>query len=744
MGKLGRFFNRVLVRYLLSYLLVLTTPLLVFSLLHERYFIQLYRDEIFRQNIQTLDNISLQMEMHLQEMDAILVQLSSNVLLEGGSLRSSAPTYTGMKVLLRGILSSHPFYSGGCFYTSQMPDVIYTENGTYNPAYYWKLQQEGEFVSLPDYLRGLKTPKWFFPADIATAPGAAGPKIGLTRIMPLPAYESGYLLLTIDEPYLRALTEQPGAETYLFDSSGIQLYPIEPMPEGHLAELAPRQEAGSYRLLSGGRYALYSSCGEGSIRCVRLLSEEDILSPVRKLQNIYRLALLLLLALGGALVYVLAFLNYRPIRKLDEMVSSKAQEIPENLHGVQKASYLIETMEQRMATLQRQNAAEKLLLRLMHDRTDEGWNLEKECEAAGIDCYAEQYRVILLHLGTEPENHFPLAGILEQVLGTEFSWQMMEYPNESNLLLLLGFHEASSYIISDKLSVIADRLLEETGMTVRIAAGGSYGSLREISRSYQEAAAAEKLGPPPEIGRTAAVSIPQRPQAQFIYPKLELDALCSALVNVDMERARFMLEVLLDIVRSESLSNFTRSSLCFDIMKCYTRAYENLNREPPKADFRLDGIYCETEPEPEALMEQINALHGRFSSDMLEQSKKPVPEEKPEDIIAQVLAYIDGHWRDSELCVSSVADAFSLSLSNLSHRFKMQTGRNISAYISEKKMIYAKELLATTSMTLSEISEKVGYKQTTSFIRKFKQLVNATPNEYREQCAAREGGSPES
>lgn len=744
MGKLGRFFNKVLVRYLLSYLLVLTIPLLVFSLLHEQYFIQLYRDEIFRQNIQALDNISLQMQMHLQEMDAILVQLSSNVLLERSSLRSSAPTYTGMKVLLRGILSSHPFYSGGCFYTTQMPGVIYTENGTYNPAYYWKLQREGHFVSLPDYLQDLKTPEWCFPADISAAPGAAGPKAGLTRIMPLPAYEGGYLLLTIDEPYLQALTEQPQAETYLFDQFGLQLYPIEPMPQEQLAELVPLQNSGSYQLLSGGRYALYSSFHEGSIRCVRLLSEADILSPVKKLQNTYHQAQLLLLTCGGALVYLLAFLSYRPIRQLDEMVDSRAPEIPENLYGIQKASYLIETMEQRVASLQQQNAMEKLLLCLLHDRIDENWDLEKECVAAGIDCYAEQYRIVLLHLGAEPEKRFPLAGILEQVLGSEFSWQMMEYPDEANLLLLLGFGEACSYIISDKLSVIADRLLEETGLSARIAAGGSYSSLREISRSYQEAVAAERLGPQPEMGETAAVSIPQRPQAHFIYPKLELDALCTALVNVDMERARFMLEVLLDIARSETLSNFTRSSLCFDIMKCYARAYEGLNREALRTDFRLEGIYCETEPEPAALIERINALHGRFSCDMLAQSQRSVPEEKPEDTIAQVLAYIDAHWRDSELCVSSVADAFSLSLSNLSHRFKMQTGRNISAYISEKKMMYAKELLATSSMTLSEISEKVGYKQTTSFIRKFKQLVNATPNEYREQCAAREGSSPES
>lgn len=741
MGKLVRFFNKILIRYLLCYLLVLTIPLLVFSLLHERYFIQLYRDEIFRQNTQALDSIALQMDMHLQEMDAMLVQLSNNALLERGNLCSSAPRYSDMKVLLRGILSGHPFYSGGCFYTAQVPGVIYTENGTYNPEYYWKLQREGELYSLPEYVRGLQSSEWFFPADISgdLSPDWLGPAAGPTRIMPLPAYDGGYLLLTIDADYLQALAGQPKAETYLFDSRGTQIYPMEPIPAGLREELEARAGTAGYQRLSGGRYALCSDPKAGGVSCLRLLCEEDILSPMKKLQSTYRLAMLLLLALGGVLIYLLAFLNYRPIRELDEIVDSKPREIPENLYGVQKAGYLIKTMEQRMDSLQRQGAMERLLLRLLYGRAGPSLGLEKECEAAGIDCYAGEYRILLLHFSAKPERGFPLPGILEQVLDGEFSWQMMEYPDESNLLLLLGFSQAAGYIVGDKLSVIADRLAEETGSPVRIAAGGSCSSLRELSRSYQEAVAADKLGPQPEgEGNVCCSTASLRPQAQFIYPKLELDALSSALVNVDMERARFMLEVLFDLARSETLSNFTRSSLCFDMMKCYARAYESLNREPPRANGRLEAIYAGAEPDPEELLQQIAALQSRFASDMLENGPRAASEEKSEDIITQVLAYIDQHWRDSELCVSGVAEEFSLSLSNLSHRFKMQTGRNISAYISEKKIMYAKELLATSSMTLSEISEKVGYKQTTSFIRKFKQLVNITPNEYREQCNTKE------
>ena len=70
-------------------------------------------------------------------------------------------------------------------------------------------------------------------------------------------------------------------------------------------------------------------------------------------------------------------------------------------------------------------------------------------------------------------------------------------------------------------------------------------------------------------------------------------------------------------------------------------------------------------------------------------------------------------------------------MSNLSHQFKALTGRNISDYIAEKKMQFAKKLLRTTDIPISDVALRLGYNQTSSFIRKFKQCENRTPNEYR-------------
>lgn len=95
------------------------------------------------------------------------------------------------------------------------------------------------------------------------------------------------------------------------------------------------------------------------------------------------------------------------------------------------------------------------------------------------------------------------------------------------------------------------------------------------------------------------------------------------------------------------------------------------------------------------------------------------------------MEYIDENYKKEDINVSYVAQAFELSVSNLSHRFKAQTGKNISDYIKEKRLQYMKELLEETSLTIRDIAIRLGYTQPSNFIRTFKTQTGMTPNEFR-------------
>lgn len=62
--------------------------------------------------------------------------------------------------------------------------------------------------------------------------------------------------------------------------------------------------------------------------------------------------------------------------------------------------------------------------------------------------------------------------------------------------------------------------------------------------------------------------------------------------------------------------------------------------------------------------------------------------------------------------------------------FKEMTGLSPLDYISRLRIEHAKQQLAATDLSLSEIARKVGYSDVYYFSRKFKQLVGASPRQY--------------
>ena len=96
------------------------------------------------------------------------------------------------------------------------------------------------------------------------------------------------------------------------------------------------------------------------------------------------------------------------------------------------------------------------------------------------------------------------------------------------------------------------------------------------------------------------------------------------------------------------------------------------------------------------------------------------------------MAYIDKYCFDINFNLNSLAYAFHTNHAYLSAFFKEKLGINFTDYIRKIKTDKAKELLETTNDTLSEISEQLGYSNSTVFIRNFKKETGQTPNQYRE------------
>jgi len=100
----------------------------------------------------------------------------------------------------------------------------------------------------------------------------------------------------------------------------------------------------------------------------------------------------------------------------------------------------------------------------------------------------------------------------------------------------------------------------------------------------------------------------------------------------------------------------------------------------------------------------------------------------------QVLAikkYISKNFMDDSLSIGDISSFLHMSASHVCTMFKKETGDTINNYLTEYRLVKAKKYLRETLLTASEISLKVGYRDSSYFGRIFRKRTGMTPNDYR-------------
>lgn len=85
----------------------------------------------------------------------------------------------------------------------------------------------------------------------------------------------------------------------------------------------------------------------------------------------------------------------------------------------------------------------------------------------------------------------------------------------------------------------------------------------------------------------------------------------------------------------------------------------------------------------------------------------------------------------SDITIDDAAAVSKYSKSNFCRNFKLATGTSFHRYLSKYRITTSCYLLRSTDYSISKISECVGYNDTRSFCRTFKQIMNMTPLQYR-------------
>ncbi|MGV3128194.1 YSIRK-targeted surface antigen transcriptional regulator [Staphylococcus simulans] len=106
-----------------------------------------------------------------------------------------------------------------------------------------------------------------------------------------------------------------------------------------------------------------------------------------------------------------------------------------------------------------------------------------------------------------------------------------------------------------------------------------------------------------------------------------------------------------------------------------------------------------------------------------------IVDEEISPFLSSILSYINKNLYN-ELTIESIAKEFNISQTTLNLNFKNELGMTVKKYITKSKLEDAKKLL-DRNLSISEISQMLGYADSSHFCKKFKKEFQMTPTQYR-------------
>jgi transcriptional regulator GlxA family with amidase domain len=100
--------------------------------------------------------------------------------------------------------------------------------------------------------------------------------------------------------------------------------------------------------------------------------------------------------------------------------------------------------------------------------------------------------------------------------------------------------------------------------------------------------------------------------------------------------------------------------------------------------------------------------------------------------VADLQAFMEEHY-GSPITVADLARRSAMSQRTLNRRFRSATQRTPIEYLHLLRIEAAKRLLEATSLTVDEITARIGYEDPRSFSRLFRTYAGLPPRDYRKR-----------
>ena len=331
--------------------------------------------------------------------------------------------------------------------------------------------------------------------------------------------------------------------------------------------------------------------------------------------------------------------------------------------------------------------------------------------------FPESYRLLLIRIwtyanGTSANLYSEPLLLLQAFLETELSCVYQQQINDTELVLLLSNEDYENSF--DTLNFMINNInKEEPTYHACCITSDVYYHLEDLPTAYQQLRATDGLSFADYQTRICAVT-DYLEESKIPVTMIDLMTLYTAVTSGNTDLAINRLEAYSNELNLPENVSFVKP--VFDIIRSMLR-YIKINYSQLLIEQHVPTFQME-----KTLYEQLADTITTFCNLISENN-----DVNKDSLTQELFAYIDAHYTDCDICLTSLKTHFKCSESTIRKVFKRVTDIPIARYIEQKRMILANELLAQGEKSVTEIASECGYSLPHSFYKAYKRVYGHAP-----------------
>ncbi|MDD7270855.1 MAG: helix-turn-helix domain-containing protein [Spirochaetales bacterium] len=450
---------------------------------------------------------------------------------------------------------------------------------------------------------------------------------------------------------------------------------------------------------------------------------QQIFSKVTSISKEYMITVTLTTLFCFILIMYIQEKLYAPIKDLGEKVKnviSDTEKTNNEFKGISKAIDILSTQNTDLASTLDANMTDiknSRLYRLINGVYDSVADFNTDNMDLGLTLYYQYVTILIVAVSSTNVDLNSFAANEKNKLKDKYLFYYCTAigRKEQIVFILNSNDEDSGKTLAQDL--LSNAMLENISLTIGV--GCPTDDLSKAGQSYIEASGALDHRYVKGNNRVITFSeISGSVDKKALYPNSEMMALKNALAANNLESIAAAMDGITQIIKNDDLPVYLVRCIISDMLNLINR-YFPVSGEHENITMRLSAA--------DTVQEVIDI--AEMWKDSIWKSVKA--KQKLASSINEIKQYIDANCLKPEFSAYETADRFNLTLPALSKLFKESFGENLIDYTTSMRMETAKQLLMETELSVSEISDKVGYYNLSSFTRRFKQSQGISPTEYR-------------